>query len=421
MLRFYNGKIMSFENGLKLTDDELWTDGGIISYIGPSRADAPVFEREIDLKGDVLMPGFKNAHTHTGMTFLRSAADDLPLHQWLNEEIFPREARLTDEAVYYFTKLGIMEYLSTGVTANFDMYYRNDYYTAACRDSGFRTVMCSSMNNYDKDPENIEREFLKFHSADGMTGYTLGLHAEYTTSLERIEYMVSLIEKYKAPAFIHLEETKSETEDCIKRYGMTPAAFLSSIGFFKYGGGGFHCVWFTDEDIELFARKGLYVVTCPASNLKLASGIAPITRMQKAGINIAIGTDGPSSNNALDMFREMYLVTVLQKYACNDAAACPAEDVLEMACVNGAKCIGLDDCSDLQVGKKADMIVIDLNRPNMQPVLNIPKNLVYSGSKENVRMTVINGKILYENGEFYIGESAEDVYKNCAEILKKIS
>lgn len=421
MLRFYNGKIMSFENGLKLTDDELWTDGGIISYIGPSRADAPVFEREIDLKGDVLMPGFKNAHTHTGMTFLRSAADDLPLHQWLNEEIFPREARLTDEAVYYFTKLGIMEYLSTGVTANFDMYYRNDYYTAACRDSGFRTVMCSSMNNYDKDPENIEREFLKFNSADGMTGYTLGLHAEYTTSLERIEYMVSLIEKYKAPAFIHLEETKSETGDCIKRYGMTPAAFLSSIGFFKYGGGGFHCVWFTDEDIELFARKGLYVVTCPASNLKLASGIAPITRMQKAGINIAIGTDGPSSNNALDMFREMYLVTALQKYAENDAAACPAEDVLEMACVNGAKCIGLDSCSDLQVGKKADMIVINLNRPNMQPVLNIPKNLVYSGSKENVRMTVINGKILYENGEFYIGESAEDIYKNCAEILKKIS
>ena len=404
MIRFYNGRVLRFDGGVHVTGDEVWTDGGVISYVGEKKEDMPVFEREVDLRGDMLIPGFKDAHTHTAMTFLRSYADDMPLQPWLFEKVFPAEAKLNPDAVYWLTKLGILEYLTSGITASFDMYYHNDAYVSANTESGFRTVICSALNNFDSDITNIEREFNKFNACSELIGYRLGIHAEYTTSMERMEYAAALAEKYKAPCFTHISETKSEQEECIGRYGLTPAQLLDSIGFFKYGGGGFHCVWFTDEDIELFGRKQLGVVTNPASNLKLASGIAPIVKMKKAGVPLAIGTDGPSSNNALDMFREMYLTTALQKYLTGDAAACPAEDVIDMACSMGARVIGLNYCDDIAPGKRADLVIIDLNRPNMQPINSVVKNLVYSGSKENVRMTMINGRILYENGEFFIGE-----------------
>lgn len=412
MIRFYNGRLLRFDGVPRLTDEELWTDGSQISYVGAPRADMPAFEREIDLHGDVLMPGFKDAHTHTAMTFLRSFAEDMPLESWLYEQVFPREAKLTEDAVYWLTKLGIMEYLTSGITASFDMYYKNEAYAAANIESGFRTVICSALNNFDADVENIEREFLTFNSRHALISYRLGIHAEYTTSMERMRYLVSLSEKYKAPCYTHLCETKNEVDGCLARYGMTPPQLLDSIGFFNYGGGGFHCVWMSEEDIALFARKKLWAITNPASNLKLASGIAPIDRMRKAGVPVAIGTDGPSSNNALDMFREMYLTSVLQKYLLNDAAAGSAEAVLEMACVNGALAMGLEDCAGIAPGKQADLIVIDLSRPNMQPVNDLCRNIVYSGSKENVRLTMIAGKILYENGSFYIGEDPETVYRH---------
>ena len=412
MIRFYNGKVLSFEAGLKIEDKELWTDGRNISYIGPKPESLPEFEREIDLKGDLMLPGFKNAHTHTAMTFLRSYADDLPLQEWLYNKVFPEEAKLTPEAVYLFTKLGIMEYVSGGITASFDMYYKNDEYIRANRECGFRTVICSALNNFDADIENIEREFLKFNApGDDMAGYRLGIHAEYTTSMERMEYLSSLVHKYKVPAFTHISETKAETEECIGRYGLTPPQLLDKIGFFDYGGGGFHCTWFNDEDIELFAEKGLWAVANPASNLKLASGIAPLEKMRKAGVNLAIGTDGPASNNALDMFREMYLACVTQKHICEDAAAFNADFALEMACKNGADCLDLPQCDDLSVGKRADLTVINLRMPNMQPLHNISKNIVFAGSKENVRLTMINGKILYEDGQYFLGFEPEDLYR----------
>ena len=420
MIRFYNGRVLRFDGGVHVTGDEVWTDGGVISYVGEKKEDMPVFEREVDLRGDMLIPGFKDAHTHTAMTFLRSYADDMPLQPWLFEKVFPAEAKLNPDAVYWLTKLGILEYLTSGITASFDMYYHTAAYMSANTESGFRTVICSALNNFDSDITNIEREFNKFNSCNELIGYRLGIHAEYTTSMERMEYAAALAEKYKAPCFTHISETKSEHEECIGRYGLTPAQLLDSIGFFKYGGGGFHCVWFTDEDIALFARKQLGVVTNPASNLKLASGIAPIVKMKKAGVPLAIGTDGPSSNNALDMFREMYLTTALQKYLTGDAAACPAEDVIDMACSMGARVIGLNDCDDIAPGKRADLVIIDLNRPNMQPINSVVKNLVYSGSKENVRMTMINGRILYENGEFFIGEQPETIYRHANDFINSI-
>ena len=420
MIRFYNGKVLSFANGTEITDDEVWIDGSAISYVGPKKDEMPQFEREVDLKGDLVMPGFKNAHTHSAMTFLRSFADDLPLDKWLNESVFPREAKLTDEAVYVCAKLALMEYLTSGITSNFDMYFHNDAYVQANIDSGYRTVIVSAMNNFDKDIHDVEREYLRFNKINELISYRIGFHAEYTTSMERMEYIASLVEKYKAPMFVHNAETKLEVEGCIERYGVTPTVLFDRLGMYNYGGGGYHCVHMSDADIEICKKRGLWVVLNPASNLKLASGIAPVTRYLEEGINLAIGTDGPASNNALDMFREMFLVTALAKYRENDAAACDANRVLEMACVGGARAMGLDDCDCIAVGKKADLVVINLSRPNMRPLNNISKNIVYSGSKENVRLTMVNGKVLYENGEFFIGEDADKVYSDAERIAKQL-
>lgn len=420
MIRFHNGLVLSLDGDVKVIESELWTDGNIISYIGGKRDDAPEFEREIDLNGDLVIPGFKNAHAHSAMTFLRSLADDMPLEKWLNEKVFPRETQLTDDAVYVLTKLAVMEYLTSGITTCFDSYFHNDAYSKAILDSGFRAVMCGAMNNFDRDYTDLEREYVKFNAMDDRLSYKIGIHAEYTTCMERMEYAASLCQKYKAPFYTHSSETKHEVEGCIERYGISPTVLFDRLGMYDYGGAGFHCVWLSDEDIEIYKKRGLWIVLNPASNLKLASGIAPVTRYMKEGIGLAIGTDGPASNNALDMFREMYLVTALAKYRENDASACDALEVLRMACQGGARAIGLDDCDELAVGKKADLAVIDMHRPNMRPRNNIGKNIVYSGSKENIRLTMVDGRILYENGEFYIGDDPEKIYEEAEKFVRSL-
>lgn len=418
MIRFYNGRILRFSPAMTLTEDEVWIDGDSICYVGPARTDAPDFERQIDLRGDLLMPGFKNAHSHTAMTFLRSLADDMPLDRWLREQVWPNEAKLTDEAVYTFTMLGVMEYLTSGITACFDMYVRNEAFTAACIRAGFRAVLCSGFNDFDRDVEQVERDYRKYNALHELISFRLGIHAEYTTSMDRLEYMAGLAEKYHEPCFTHLSETRAEVDGCLKRYGLTPPQLLDRVGLFRYGGGGFHCVHMSEEDVALFAEKGLWAVTNPASNLKLASGVAPLARLQRAGVKLAIGTDGAASNNALDMFREMYLASVLQKLREDDPSVGHADAVLEMACVGGARAMGLTACDDLAVGKKADLIVIDLRRPNMQPIHHVARNLVYAGSKENVRLTMVGGRVLYEDGNFFIGETPEDIYAAAGVFLR---
>ena len=230
--------------------------------------------------------------------------------------------------------------------------------------------------------------------------------------------MKTLVDKYNKPFFTHNSETKKEVEECIARHGLTPTALYEEMGLFAHGGGGFHCVWLREEDQEIFRRRGLWAVTCPASNAKLASGVAPIARMQELGIRLAIGTDGPASNNALNMFREMYLVTVLQKLQQGDAAVCDAAEVLRMACSGGAGAMGLDaDC--IRAGKLADLTVLDLHQPNMYPVHNTVKNIVYSGSNANVRLTMVAGRVLYENGEFFIGTEPEKLYEEANRAIRE--
>jgi 5-methylthioadenosine/S-adenosylhomocysteine deaminase len=223
-------------------------------------------------------------------------------------------------------------------------------------------------------------------------------------------------QKHKAPVFTHNSESKREVDDCIKKSGMTPTEYLNSLGLFDFGGGCFHCVHLSENDFEIFKQKGIAAISCPGSNCKLASGIAPVSDMLNFGIKVALGTDGPASNNALDMFREMFTVTALQKIRNADAASLDAIKVLEMATKFGARVMGLEDCDSLAPGKLADLIVIDLQQPNMQPLNNVLKNLVYSGSKQNVKLTMINGRILYENGVFNVSVDPEKIYKTVNEM-----
>ena len=423
MIRFFNGKVLTLDGNSLITDSEVWTDKDKISFVGKPDAvqlEKADFEREYDLKGNLLMPSFKNAHTHSAMTFLRSYADDLPLQDWLFKQVFPMEAKLDGEKVYWLTKLAILEYLSTGCTAVFDMYFELDDYVKACVESGFRTVLCGSVSGDESACERLEENYNKFNGKNDLVSFMLGFHAEYTCEKALLEKVGKLAKKYKAPVATHNSETAKEVCECIEKYGCTPTQLFDSLGIYDYGGAGFHCVYLDDNDIEIFRDKNVWAVSCPASNLKLASGIAPVEKLRCQGINIALGTDGPASNNCLDMFREMFLLTALQKVKENDASACPAEFALVSATVGGARAMGLTDCDTIAVGKKADLVVINLDRPNMQPMNNIVKNIVYSGSKENVKLTVCNGKILYEDGEFNIGENAQTIYRKANEIINSM-
>lgn len=428
-IRLYNARILTMEKNRPVFHGEVWVRNDKIAYVAEqseleeswtNNFPRLSWDAEIDCKGNLLMPGFKDAHTHSAMTFLRSYADDVPLQKWLNEKVFPMEAKLSGEDIYRLTKLAILEYLTSGITSIFEMYLTPDTIAEACLDMGMRCVLVSGLNNFSSSVERLEEEYLKWNQKNSLISYQLGFHAEYTCSKDLLYRVSQLAHKYRAPVYTHLAETKQEVEECKARYGMTPAVFLESMGIFDYGGGGYHCVHMTDDDMEVFRRRRLYAITNPASNMKLASGIAPIADFEKKKIPVAIGTDGPASNNCLDMFREMFLVTGLSKLREGDAASMDAMNVLNMATVNGAKAMRLGKSDVLAKGKNADIIMIDLHQPNMQPIHNIPKNLVYSGSKSNVCMTMINGKILYRNGEFNIGESVEDIYAGCEAIVKRI-
>ena len=429
-IRLYNARILTMEKNKDVFRGEVWIKNDKIAYVAGEDELAQEWDRkafpriawdiEIDCKDNLLMPGFKNAHTHSGMTFLRSYADDVPLQEWLNEKIFPMEAKLTPEDIYELTKLAILEYVTSGITSIFDMYLTPDTIADACMDMGMRCVLVSGLNNFSSSPEQVEEEFLKFNKKNSLISYQLGFHAEYTCSKELLYKVAQLAHRYRTPVYAHMAETAREVEECKARYGMTPAVFLDSLGMFEFGGGGFHCVHMTEQDMEVFRKRRMHVITNPASNLKLASGIAPIAEYERRKIPVAIGTDGPASNNCLDMFREMFLVSGLSKVRENDAASVDAMRVLRMATVHGAKAMRLNKADTLSKGKYADIIMIDLHQPNMQPIHNIPKNLVYSGSKANVLMTMVNGKILYRNGEFNVGESPEQIYQKCDKIVKRM-
>ena len=434
-IRIYNARILTMEPGRKIFSGEIGIEDGRIIYVNEEKEkdravqtaevvkdrDSKGWDKEIDACGNLIMPGFKNAHTHSPMTFLRSYADDMKLQEWLFDKVFPAEAELKSDDIYWLTKLAVMEYLTSGITSVFDMYKLKKDSARAAEETGFRMVFCGDMNDFGGTVEEMEADYICYNKdEESLLSYQIGFHAEYTTNRERMEQIAALAGKYRARVCVHCSETKKEVEECRERSGMTPVAYMDSLGLFQYGGCLFHGVHMDDSDFDIIKDRGISIVTNPASNLKLASGIAPVKRYLDMGIPVAVGTDGPASNNCLDMFREMFLVTGLQKVLCDDPEAVPAMDVLRMATVNGAHAMGLRDCDVLSCGKRADLIMIDLMQPNMQPLQNIEKNIVYSGSKQNVKMTMINGNVVYRDGEFSIGESPEIIYRNAQRISERI-
>ncbi|MBO5372393.1 MAG: amidohydrolase [Lachnospiraceae bacterium] len=432
-IRFYHAKILILkkEKEFSILEGELWIKGNKIVYIGDGSDTKRIYEdmdipyirwdREIDAKGNVLMPGFKNAHTHTAMTFLRSYADDLPLQEWLQKKVFPMEAKLTHEDIYELCRLGILEYLTSGITTGFDMYIDPVAIAKASKDCGFRMMQTSGLNDFTQSLEAVEEQFYQINEMSDLTGFVLGFHAEYTTGKKLLEGVANLAQKLKSPVWLHNAETKKEVEECKNRYGKTPTELTDALGMYAYGGGGYHCIYFEDKDFEIYKNKGLTAVTCPASNLKLASGIAFVHHFLQDGISMAIGTDGAASNNCLDMFREMFLVSGLAKVQGKDASLVSAEEVLYMATTGGARAMGLDACDSLAEGKLADLIMVDLQQPNMQPENNFVKNIVYSGSKQNVLLTMIDGKILYEKQKFDIGIDPKEVYEKANAIIRRMT
>ena len=420
-VRFYNGYICTMEDGVRVTEGELWTSGDRVMYAGPARTASVKFDKEIDLKGNMVMPGFKNGHAHSPMTFLRSYAEDLPLDRWLNEKVFPMEARLVSEDIGPLYKLAVLEYLSSGVTSAFDMYMFTDEMSAAAVECGFRGVFCGSLNDFSQSLESMERQYNELNAYSPLVKYHLGLHAEYTTSEGLLKGVAALSKKYRAPVYFHCSETASEVQGCIERHGMYPVAYFESLGMLSYGGGVFHGVHLTQAEMDILAKRGVGVVTNPGSNCKLSSGVAPVPKMLDTGLTVGIGTDGPASNNALDLFREMYLASMLQKVTTGDPTALGAERVLLMATLGSAEIMGLDECLSLAPGMQADLVVIDLNQPNMQPKNDVVKNLVYAGGKHNIALTMVAGRILYENGKYYVGEEPEAIYRKANEIIRRIA
>ena len=410
---------------LKMVDDNIIFTNVVIEddrikYIGDDYLKYGPFDINHNCKGNVIMPGFKNAHAHSAMSFLRSKADDLPLHEWLFDVVFPREAKFKKDDVYWMDKISFLEYLTSGITACFDQYYSPVESARAAEEMGMRIVLLGTYNTQFNSVQKLVDFYHSLNDKDSLVSYCLGIHAEYTLADGELEKVVEACHILKAPFYTHIAETEKEVKECYENRGMSPVAYLDKMGAFDFGGGGYHCCHFNDEDIEIFKKHNCFIVTCPGSNSKLASGIAPIRKYFDKGLNIAIGTDGPASNNCLDMFKEMTLLFSLQNLTLKNSASFTAFDILKMATVNGAKAMGLKDSDILEVNKKADLIEIDLSRPNMQPINNIINNIVYSGSKENIKMTMINGKILYMNGKFYTKEKPNKIYRKVSQISKRI-
>ncbi len=423
-LRLYNARVLVDMDKPLLTGEVHIADGKI-TYVGEALSvenrKQMTFQRELDCNNNVLMPGFKNAHAHGPMTFLRSKADDMPLDLWLHKQVFPAEAKLTIEDTYWLHKLAILEYISSGITSAFEMYFIDEGIEKASEDMGFRTVFCGALVGSDVSwLERLERRYQEVNKKGGLLSYQLGFHAEYSTSRELIEGVAALAKKYQSPVYTHCQETKKETLECIERYGKTPVQFLSELGMFDYGGGLYHMVHPMEGDIECMVSHNIAVVSNPGSNGKLASGIAPLEEYMKHGVCVGLGTDGPASNNCLDMFWEMHLATSMQKLSQHRAEAMPAQHVLSMATKQAAQIMGLDDCDTLAVGKKADIVLIDMKQPNMQPEHSFIKNLVYSGSKSNILMTMVNGQVLYEKGQFIDSFAVDEIYEKCNNISRRI-
>lgn len=382
-----------------------------IAYIGGT-APAPEagdFGEVYDGTEKVLMPGFYNCHSHVPMTLLRGYAEGLPLQAWLNDMVWPFEAHIDDPSSRAGTELAIAEMLASGTVGFTDMYYQTDERCHAVLESGIKANICEGLLafgdvTFDEMPAKAEnKRFVADYNGagDGRLLIDMCIHAEYTTNPNVVEGVGQLAYDLGVGTHIHISETKSEHEECKeRRQGMSPAQYFDSLGFFRTPCTAAHAVWTEEADWEIFRERGVTVATNPASNLKLGSGIAPVPKMLEAGVNVALGTDGVASNNNHDMLQELFLLSILHKGANCDPTLITAADALRIATVNGARSQRRPDCGLVKEGFKADLVVLDTSKANMHPKTHLLHNIVYSANCGNVLLTMVDGKVLYKDGEF---------------------
>ncbi|MDD4089432.1 MAG: amidohydrolase [Tissierellia bacterium] len=367
------------------------------------------FDRIIDGNSKLVLPGFINAHTHVGMVPFRNFANDLPLEEWLFKKLFPMEDKLTADDIYWASQMGIAEMLRTGTTCFADMYMFEETLAEVVKSTGIRADLARGLQCFDDDfdiktdrrvLESVEL-FNKYNNAaNGRIRVRFGPHAVYTCTPKYLSQTAELAGKIGAGIHIHLSETVNENKNCLSVYGKSPTRHLADLGVFDLPTIAAHGVHLSDEDISILRQHKVSVIHNPASNLKLGSGVMRTAKVIGNEINVGLGTDGPSSNNALDMMREIYLSAVLSKGVFEDSVGVKACEALKMATVNGARALGLEEVGQLKPGMKADMTLIDLEQPHYYPLNDPVSAVVYCGNGSDVHTVIVDGKILYENGEY---------------------
>lgn len=411
IVNFINDDINVISNGF------LAVDGEYINYVG---AEEPHSDFDVikDMKGSILMPGLYNCHTHSPMTLLRGVGSDLPLDKWLFEEVFPVEDNLTAEDIEAASYLALMEMVSSGTVSFSDMYFEPERTCEAVGRVGIkanisRPVQCFDPSENPVDSTRIKQSlslFDNYHKAfSDRVLVDFCIHAEYTCDEKTTRYYSELCNERKGNMHIHLSETDKEHVSCIVKYGKTPAAWFNDLGAFDSRAFAAHCVMLSDDDMCLLKEKNVSIVHNPTSNMKLGSGFAPVKKFVDKRLNVTLGTDGTASNNNLDMFEEMHLAAVIHNGYHKDATILKANEILKLATVNGAMLQGRENCGNLLPGYKADIVAVSTDAPNMVPCLDPVALLVYSAGRSDVSMTMCDGKIVYENGE-YLTIDKEKVY-----------
>lgn len=386
-----------------IENTNIYIKDNIIIHIGEIREDIEV-ERIIDGKNKVAMPGLINAHTHIGMSLLRNFADDLPLHDWLTKKIWPTEAKLNAKDIYWGSLLSMVEMIQSGTTAFCDMYFFMDEVGKGLEESGIRGVLTRGLIEDNQAQVKLDetKELFKTWNGrgNGRIKVMVAPHAPYTCSPDFLKETVKLARELNTGLHIHLSETKKEVEDSFNLYGKSPIKHVYDLELFDLHTIAAHCVHVDDEDIEIMKEKNVFPVNNPGSNLKLASGFAPVDKMLKRGIPIALGTDGSSSNNNLNMFEEINLAAIINKAVNLDAVSVPAISALEMGTINGARALQWDrEIGSIEVGKKADMILIDIDKPHLYPHHNLISSLAYGVQASDVDTVIVDGKIIMEERE----------------------
>jgi 5-methylthioadenosine/S-adenosylhomocysteine deaminase len=360
--------------------------------------------QRLDRPDAILAPGLINTHTHAAMSLFRGIADDLRLQEWLEHYIFPAEARnVTPEFVRWGTRLGCLEMMLSGTTTYTDMYYYEDVVAEATKEAGLRGVLGETINGFPSPDSKTavdalaftDRFLTRFHD-DSLIVPAVAPHAIYTNSDETLKACRALANRHAAPLVIHLSETKHENDECLAKRHLTPTQALDGLGIFNGRTVAAHAVWVDEADMAILKARGVGIGHCPSSNMKLASGIAPVTRMLALDMSVGLGPDGPAgSNNDFNMFEEMDLAAKLQKVSTGDPRNLPAEAAVEMATIRGARALGMEkEIGSLESGKRADLISIRLDRPNAVPLYNVYSQMVYALKGSDVEDVMVNGKLV---------------------------